>query len=118
MTNDGETSVPGLYCIGDLTGVPLIKLAAESGYNFVERLSKDSKYTTERKTRKDKSILDLVIVGAGPAGVSACLRAAELGLEHIVLEASQKFNTIKNFPTGKPILITPKAPPDEVGIGF
>ena len=39
LTGRFETSVPGLYCIGDLTGIPLIKLAAESGHEFMDRLS-------------------------------------------------------------------------------
>ena len=103
-----ETSVAGIYCVGDLTGIPLIKLAAESGYKLIEKLKNDELFTKDRERNKNSEIKDLIIVGAGPAGVSACLYASELGFSHVVIEAAQVFNTIKNFPTGKPIYVTPE----------
>ena len=110
LQNTFDTSVQGLYCVGDLTGIPLIKLAAESGYALIERLKDDAAFQKQREARTDDEVLDLVIVGAGPAGVSACLHAAELGMKHVVIESSQMFNTIHNFPAGKPIYVTPEGP--------
>ncbi len=112
-----ETSVPGLYCIGDLTGIPLIKLAAESGYELIEKLSQDEQFSRERKTNS-ADIFDLIIIGAGPAGVSASLRAAELEFRHQLIESSQIFNTIANFPAGKPIHVTPQDPPMKSALSF
>jgi thioredoxin reductase/NAD-dependent dihydropyrimidine dehydrogenase PreA subunit len=117
LKNKFETSVPGLYCIGDLTGIPLIKLAAESGYELVEKLAHEEQFTKERKANPP-DIHDLLIIGAGPAGVSACLRATELGMKHLLIESSQMFNTIKNFPTGKPIYVTPEDPPGKSSLVF
>ncbi len=110
LTNRYETSVPGLYCIGDLTGIPLIKLAAESGCSFVDQLSADEQFNLERKNNAAGDVYDLIIVGAGPSGVSASMRAAELGYKHLVVESSRAFNTINNFPAGKPIYVTPSGP--------
>lgn len=110
LKNKFETSVPGLYCAGDLTGIPLIKLAAESGCELIDRLKEDRAFREARANRTDDDVYDLVIVGAGPAGVSACLRAAELGWKHVVIESSRRFNTIENFPAGKPIYVTPQGP--------
>jgi thioredoxin reductase/Fe-S-cluster-containing hydrogenase component 2 len=110
LKNRFETSVPGLYCIGDLTGIPLIKLAAESGYELVEKLAQDESFGRERQA-VSAEMYDLIIAGAGPAGVSASLRATELGYKHLVFESSRMFNTIANFPTGKPIFVTPQEPP-------
>jgi thioredoxin reductase/ferredoxin len=104
-----ETSVPGLYCIGDLTGVPLIKLAAESGSRFMEQLSSDEAFAAERKG-KAGDFYDLIVIGAGPAGVSAGVRALELNYKHLIIESSRAFNTINNFPAGKPIYVTPAGP--------
>jgi NosR/NirI family transcriptional regulator, nitrous oxide reductase regulator len=110
LTDRFETSVPGLSCIGDLTGIPLIKLAAESGRRFVERLSLDQRFQQERGLNIDRDCLDLIIVGAGPSGVAASLSAMEQGLNHLLFESSRPFNTIANFPTGKPIYVTPAGP--------
>jgi NosR/NirI family nitrous oxide reductase transcriptional regulator len=93
-----ESSVPGIYCIGDLTGIPLIQLAAESGVEIVQTLKADTKFKPDALTN------DIIIIGAGPAGLSAAIEAQKEGLSCIVLEASTEFNTLKNFPAEKPIL--------------
>ncbi|MBD3392959.1 MAG: 4Fe-4S binding protein [Chitinivibrionales bacterium] len=113
-----ETSVPGIYCTGDLTGIPLIKLAAESGYDLIEKLHADSSFRRAREGNTDSEMLDLVICGAGPSGMAACMRAQELGYTGVVLESSQKFNTIVNFPAGKPIYVTPVDPPMKSALDF
>ena len=118
LKNKFETSVPGLYCIGDLTGIPLIKLAAESGHELIERLQADESFQASRRKNKDPEIQDLLIVGAGPAGVAASLRALELGFRHLLIESSRKFNTIANFPAAKPIYVTPADPPMKSALVF
>jgi len=107
LTNKFETSVPGIYCVGDLTGIPLIKLAADSGYELMDRLEMDDSFRKQRENKNSEDILDLVIIGGGPAGISASLQALRLGYTHLVLESSQIFTTIINYPTAKPIYVTP-----------
>jgi NosR/NirI family transcriptional regulator, nitrous oxide reductase regulator len=113
-----ETSVPGIYCIGDLTGVPLIKLAAESGHRIVDLLRKDARFQSQRTSNTDPEILDLVICGAGPAGVAAGLHAQKAGYRFVILEANRVFNTVRNFPEGKPIYVTPVDTPFASGLTF
>lgn len=115
LTRDFETSVPGLYCIGDLTGIPLIKLAAESGYKFIQRLVQDSSFVSRYM---EDGAYDLIIIGAGPSGVSASLNASRHGLNHLLIESSQVYNTIVNFPVGKPIFVTPAEPPMKSDLVF
>ncbi|MFB3057075.1 MAG: hypothetical protein ACE1ZQ_07945 [Ignavibacteriaceae bacterium] len=67
----GETSVKGIYIIGDLTGIPLLRLAAESGTNIINRFEKDEEFQKQRRSNKDNSVYDLVIVGAGPGDAAA-----------------------------------------------
>jgi thioredoxin reductase len=110
LKENGETSVPGIYCVGDLTGVPLIKLATESGHEMIERWGGDSAFQEARKANIDPERLDLVIIGAGPSGLSAGLCAMEMGYRFVILESSRCFNTIENFPRGKPIYVSPRTP--------
>lgn len=117
LKNNFETSVPGLYCIGDLTGIPLIKLAAESGYDLIERIAADKAFKAARGA-KPAEVHDLIIIGAGPAGVSACLHAAELGFDHLLIESSTVYKTIRDFPAGKPIYVTPQEPPMRSALAF
>ena len=74
INENGETSVPGIYVIGDLTGIPLLKLAAESGARKIQDFQKDGKFQKLR-TNKKTEVLDFVVIGAGPAGISAGLEA-------------------------------------------
>ncbi len=100
---DGATNVPGLYVAGDLMGVPLLKSALDSGARTVRALARGL------RDDRDRSIPDLVILGAGPAGANAALEAKRLGLSCTILEASRPFATLHDFPVAKPILTYPTA---------
>lgn len=103
VAQDGSTQIPGLYLAGDITGLPLLKFAAKQGHETVDLI----KQWLAQSPRKE-GCLDLVVVGAGAAGLAAALRAKEQGLEYIVLEASRVANTIANFPAGKLIYAEPE----------
>jgi len=51
--------------------------------------------------------LHLVIIGAGPAGLSAAERAAHEGLRYLVLERSTIADTIRQYPVGRTLFSTP-----------
>ncbi len=102
-----ESSVRGLHIIGDLAGAPVIKLAMAQGYDVIEYIEK----LPEMKARGDKDLLDVLIVGAGAAGLNAALRAQELGLSHVLIEKSKIANTIENFPEGKWVYAEPDSTP-------
>jgi len=101
---DGSTAVSGLYVVGDLTGVPLLKLSSDSGARAVQTIVADPSF--ESRSR-EAGVLDLVIVGAGVSGMAAALEARERGLRFCVLEATEPFSTIVNFPRRKPIYTYP-----------
>jgi thioredoxin reductase (NADPH) len=54
----------------------------------------------------DKSQLDLLIIGAGPAGLSAADAAAKEGLHYLVIEKGLIANTIYNYPVGRTVFST------------
>jgi len=113
---EGVTNVPGLRIAGDLSGIPLLKLAADSGARAVRAILAEKGFT-----RGDGSddVLDLAIVGAGVAGVAAAIEARKAGLRMELFEAAQPFHTIRNFPKGKPIFSYPSGmrPAGEVDFG-
>lgn len=95
-----ETNVPGLYIAGEIGGMGLIKNAVTQGKQAVENLAK----------KIDKQIeadYDLVIVGAGPAGISASLSAKKLKLSAIILEQDSLGGTVFTFPRKKIVMTSP-----------
>ena len=52
-------------------------------------------------------MLDLLIIGAGPAGLSAAEAAAQAGLDYLVIEKGTIANTIRQYPVGRTMFSTP-----------
>jgi thioredoxin reductase (NADPH) len=52
-------------------------------------------------------VLDLVIIGAGPAGLSAAEAAVQEGLSYLVIEKGTIANTIRQYPVGRSMFSTP-----------
>src|SRR5258706_15604668 len=55
----------------------------------------------------DKAPLDLLIIGAGPAGISAADAAAREGLDYLVIEKGTIADTIRKYPVGRTLFSTP-----------
>jgi thioredoxin reductase/ferredoxin len=104
VAEDGTTSLPGVRVVGDLTGVPLLKLAADSGARAAQAIARE--LGPGPRDAVD-GVVDVAIVGGGVSGIAAALEAKRLGLSFTVLESSQPFSTIVNFPREKPIFTYP-----------
>jgi len=102
-----ESNVKGLHIIGDLAGAPVIKLAMAQGVEVIDYLST----LPEMKERATGGVLDVLVVGAGAAGLNAALAARERGWSCVVLEKEKIANTIENFPEGKWVYAEPDATP-------
>ncbi|HAI11157.1 MAG TPA: iron-sulfur cluster-binding protein [Phycisphaerales bacterium] len=105
VNDDGSTNVPGVYVVGDLTGVPLLKFSADTGTRAVITITNDP--TFAKRDVSDNEVLDLVIIGGGVSGYAAAMQAQKHGLKFQLLEAAQPFATIENFPKAKPIYTYP-----------
>lgn len=92
-----ETNVPGIYIAGELGGMGLIKNAVEQGKQAVENIAKSVK-------NKNQTDYDLVIAGAGPAGISASLTAKKHGLRFITLEQDSLGGTVFTYPRAKIVM--------------
>ncbi|MCG8449471.1 MAG: NAD(P)-binding domain-containing protein [Pirellulales bacterium] len=100
-----QSSVRGIYVIGDVTGVPLVKIAANHGVEAIERMEKKGAF---QRGPSDNGHLDLAIVGGGPAGLSAAMEAERRNLKYVVLERSHAANTVRGFPPGKKVYSEPR----------
>lgn len=93
-----ETNVPGIYIAGELGGMGLIRNAVTQGREAVEYIGKSL-------NGGDSDVLDLVIVGAGPAGLSASLQAKKDGLKVATLDQEEVFGgTILTYPRQKLVM--------------
>ncbi len=99
-----QTSVPGIYIAGELGGMGLIRNAVEQGRQAVEAIS-----SLPRPAGPDT--LDLVIVGAGPAGIAAALAAKSRGMSYAVIEQDDLGGTVFKYPRGKIVMTAPVSLP-------
>jgi len=95
-----ETNVPGIFIAGELGGMGLIKNAIAQGKQAVEAI--------KRKINSRQEVdYDLIIVGAGPAGIAASLAAKKSNLRYLVLEQESLGGTVSHYPRGKIVMTAP-----------
>jgi thioredoxin reductase/NAD-dependent dihydropyrimidine dehydrogenase PreA subunit len=95
-----ETNVSGIFIAGELGGMGLIRNAVEQGRKATENIAKSIK-------RNLPVSYDLIIIGAGPAGISACLTAKKHGLSFLLLEQETLGGTVFTFPRKKIVMTSP-----------
>jgi thioredoxin reductase (NADPH) len=100
IKQDFETNVPGIFIAGELGGMGLIKNSVEQGKQAVENIARVVSKAKETE-------YDLIIVGAGPAGISATLQAKKQGLKALTLEQDTLGGTVYSFPRSKIVMTSP-----------
>ena len=95
-----ETNVHGMFIAGELGGMGLIKNAVEQGRQAVENLKSSI-------SKHHSAEYDLIIVGAGPAGISGALTAKKNGLRFLVLEQDSLGGAVYTFPRKKIVMTSP-----------
>ncbi len=100
VSEDYETNIKGMYIAGELGGMGLIKNSVEQGQQAMQSIAKNKKPSKE-------NVLDVVIIGAGPAGISATLAAKEYGLSALTLEQDSLGGTVYTFPRSKIVMTAP-----------
>ncbi len=100
ISQEFESNIPGLFIAGELGGMGLIKNAVEQGKQAVNYLS------TKLKS-SPKADYDVIIVGAGPAGIAASLTAAKNKMKYLTLEQDSLGGTVYNFPRAKIVMTSP-----------
>jgi thioredoxin reductase len=98
-----QTTVPGLFVAGELGGLALVKNAIGQACKVVERVAQ---LVPAARRAGDGDVVDVVIVGAGPAGLTAAAAARERGLSHVVLEQEGDLGgAIFHYPRRKLVLV-------------
>ncbi len=106
LTPKYETSVENLFIAGELGGLALIKNAVNQGREVVDHIAVRIPALRRRPVLGDPPF-DVAIVGAGPAGLSASLRAVEKKLRYVVLEAEEFGGTVAKYPRQKLVMTSP-----------
>jgi thioredoxin reductase len=94
-----ETNVPGLYVAGELGGMGLIANAIEQGVQAVDNAL--------NKPVPTQDGVDVLIVGAGPAGVAAAMRAIERKASYLLLDQDEFGGSIRHYPRQKLVMTRP-----------
>jgi thioredoxin reductase (NADPH) len=100
VDQDFQTNVAGIFIAGELGGMGLIKNSVEQGMQAMESIA-------ARKVSKKEDVIDVVIVGAGPAGISATLEAKKRGMTSVTLEQDSLGGTVFTFPRQKIVMTAP-----------
>jgi thioredoxin reductase len=104
LTPEHETTVPGMFIVGELGGLALIKNAVNQGRDCIDNI------TTRLKANPVPpmpGVHDVVIIGAGPAGISASLRAIENKLNYLTIERDEIGGTVAKYPRQKLVMTSP-----------
>jgi thioredoxin reductase (NADPH) len=104
LTPEFETSIRGLFIVGELGGLALIKNAVNQGRDCVDTISARLKGGGHKPTT---GVYEVLIVGAGPAGISASLRAIENKLSYVTLERDEVGGTVAKYPRQKLVMTSP-----------
>ncbi len=102
LSSEYESSVPNVFVAGELGGLALIKNAVNQGRDCVDTIARRF-----AGRPRPAGVLDVCIVGAGPAGLSASLRAVERRLTYVTLEQEALGGTVAKYPRRKLVLTSP-----------
>jgi thioredoxin reductase/ferredoxin len=105
LTPEHETNVPNLFIVGELGGLALIKNAVNQGRDCVDTI--EARLRVGRGPRRGADVVDVCIVGAGPGGISASLRAIERKLSYVTLEQDELGGTVAKYPRQKLVMTSP-----------
>jgi|SRR5215469_2243783 len=104
LTPEHETTISGMFIIGELGGLALIKNAVNQGRDCIDTIAAKLKANPAAPI---DGVYDVLIVGAGPAGISASLRAIENKLSYLTLERDEIGGTVAKYPRQKLVMTSP-----------
>ena len=104
LSDEYETSQANMFIVGELGGLALIKNAVNQGRDCIDTISRR---LAESGASGNAEVYDVIIVGAGPAGISASLRATENKLRYLTIERDELGGTVAKYPRQKLVMTSP-----------
>jgi thioredoxin reductase/Pyruvate/2-oxoacid:ferredoxin oxidoreductase delta subunit len=104
LTPEHETSIGNLFIVGELGGLALVKNAVNQGRDCIDIITRRA---AALGSRPATGVYEVLIVGAGPAGISASLRAIENKLSYLTLERDEIGGTVAKYPRQKLVMTSP-----------
>jgi thioredoxin reductase (NADPH) len=105
LSAENETTLKNIFIIGELGGLALIKNAVNQGRECIDTIA--CRLLEGGSSKQHSEVLDVLIIGAGPAGISASLRAIEKGLRYLTIEQDQIGGTVAKYPRQKLVMTSP-----------
>jgi thioredoxin reductase (NADPH) len=105
LSGEFETTVPNLFIVGELGGLALIKNAVNQGRECVDTIL--NRFTARGTARTIPDVYDVLVIGAGPAGIAASLRAIQHKMKYLTLERDEIGGTVAKYPRQKLVMTSP-----------
>jgi len=105
LTAECQTNVENMFIVGELGGLALIKNAINQGRDCVDTIT--NRVKAMGAARSVPGVCDVLVVGAGPGGISASLRAIENKLSYITVEQDELGGTVAKYPRQKLVMTSP-----------
>jgi thioredoxin reductase (NADPH) len=105
LTPHYETTIPNLFVVGELGGLALIKNAVNQGRDCIDTIA--GRVVAPGGANRGQDVYDVLIIGAGPAGISASLRAIERKLNYLTVEQDTVGGTVSKYPRQKLVMTSP-----------
>lgn len=102
MDRHFQTNQRGIYIAGELGGMGLIRNAVVQGAQAAAHIVSGS--DKEKPLLGKNGAYDALVVGAGPAGISATLRLMEGGLNVLLVDQETFGGTIMHYPRAKVVM--------------
>ena len=100
--NFESPQVPGLFLAGEVTGFALVRTAIAHGSAVASEVAR-----RRNGNLNGEGVLDLVVVGAGPAGLACSLEAKRLELSFVTFEQESLGGTVASYPRRKLVMTQP-----------
>jgi thioredoxin reductase (NADPH) len=105
LSENLESSVPGVFIAGELGGMALIRHGVNQGVHAVNEIAR--RLQNCGGERELAGVADVLIVGCGPAGIAATLRARQLELLYVTIDRNGLGGAVRKYPHNKVTMTQP-----------